>query len=282
MLQWKLYSDKAFNKSALYNRDFPWYNSTQLDNLYQDKNTRRQALLFLFYLPNTTWDLENQTKVLGIEGAKESLIQADREYQKISELYPDGKLKSHVTGEDVNLRFYFYDWLVDRGHHGLSNTCLQFEGVNATVLRDIVPSHPIDFWNYLKDYDGLDQYLTKNWSYWDLVKAIASYERWNPNVTEADEVQYITPQVLKMFGFPVERLGISPMPLGTPGAEWAVSLPDYIANEAKNKWDNRLLIGPGNIFGLYSCKYGLTKDGISNVFLRVGPSEIKIYLMKES
>jgi len=283
MLQWELYSDKAFNKSALYNRDFPWYNSTQLDNLYQDKNTRRQALLFLFYLPNTTWDLENQTKVFGIEGAKVSLIQADKEYQKISELYPDGKLTHDIWGE-VDLRWYYYDWVTDRctplSHPPrLVETGKQYVGIYADQLWDIITKHPLDYWNYLKDYDGLDQYLTKNWQYWDLVKAIASYERWNPNVTEANTDQYITPQVLRMFGFPVERLGV-----GYPWdyAEWSVTLPYHLANEIKSKWGNQVLIGPGNIFGLYSCKYGLTKDGISNVFLRVGPSEIKIYLMKES
>ncbi len=279
MLQWKLYSDKAFNKSALYNRDFPWYNSTQLDNLYQDKNTRRQALLFLFYLPNTTWDLENQTKVLGIEGAKVSLIQADKEYQKISELYPDGKLKSHVTGEDVNLRFYFYDWLVDRGHHGLSNTCLQFEGVNATTLRDIVSSHPIDFWKYLKDYDGLDQYLTKNWSYWDLVKAIASYERWNPNVHEVEECNYVIPDILRLAGFPTSHINIEPTPKGAANREWAISLPDYIL---KNIQQNDILVGPGNTFGLYACKEGLEKDNIKEAYVLLPSTDKVIYLMKKS
>jgi len=115
-----------------------------------------------------------------------------------------------------------------------------------------------------------------------LVKFIAGYERWNPNVPEIDEVQYITPQVLRMFGFPVERLLIHPTPPHVAGGEWAVTLYDYLANEIKNRWNDQVLIGPGNIFGLYSCKYGLIKDGISKVFVWVGPSEIRIYLMKKS
>jgi len=50
MLQWNLYSNKAPQLGGgdkLYNRDFPWYDSDKLDALYQDANTRRQALLFL-------------------------------------------------------------------------------------------------------------------------------------------------------------------------------------------------------------------------------------------
>jgi len=291
MLQWKLYSEKAFNKSALYNRDFPWYNSTQLDNLYQDKNTRRQALLFLFYLPNTTWDLENQTKVLGIEGAKVSLIQADKEYQKISELYPDGKLTHDIWGE-VDLRWYYYDWVTDRctplSHPPrLVETGKQYVGIYADQLWDIITKHPLDYWNYLKDYDGLDQYLTKNWSYWDLVKAVASYERWNPNIEwEEEGVYYTIPQTLQMFGFPVTHIIINPEPKGTVGSEWAVSLPDYVAESLKTKFSNqKILLGPGNIFGLYSSGNGLEKDGIKDVFvwiLSCVESDKRIYLMKKS
>ncbi len=277
MLQWKLYSDKAFNKSALYNRDFPWYNSTQLDNLYQDKNTRRQALLFLFYLPNTTWDLENQTKVFGIEGAKVSLIQADKEYQKISELYPDGKLYNKFLG-NVDLRLYYYDWVGDRGAHELSNTVKQYVGLDWKALAKIIRDHPLDYWNYLKDYDGIDQYLTKNWSYWDLVKAIASYERWNPNVHEVEECNYVIPDILRLAGFPTSHINIEPTPKGAANREWAISLPDYIL---KNIQQNDILVGPGNTFGLYACKEGLEKDNIKEAYVLLPSTDKVIYLMKK-
>lgn len=279
MLQWKLYSDKAFNKSALYNRDFPWYNSTQLDNLYQDKNTRRQALLFLFYLPNTTWDLENQTKVFGIEGAKVSLIQADKEYQKISELYPDGKLYNKFFG-NVDLRWYYYDWVGDRGAHELSNTVKQYVGLDWKALAKIIRDHPLDYWNYLKDYDGLDQYLTKNWSYWDLVKAIASYERWNVGEIKGS---YIQRDVFKIFGFPYWGIGIKPNPPGTPVGEWGITLPQYIVDGLEEKFgSDSIFHTPGNIFGLYACKDGLIQDGIQEVFVMIPQSTDRIYLMKES
>ncbi|MEM3907552.1 MAG: hypothetical protein QXZ17_11945 [Nitrososphaerota archaeon] len=56
MLQWDLYSKFApqFGGEKLYNRDFPWYNSTQLKALYPDKNELRVALFKLFFLPETT------------------------------------------------------------------------------------------------------------------------------------------------------------------------------------------------------------------------------------
>jgi hypothetical protein len=60
---------------------------------------------------------------------------------------------------------------------------------------------------YIKDLNGTDQYLTKNWGYWDLVKFAMGYERWRnsyvPNM-EPEEfgINYTIPQTLKAFGFP--------------------------------------------------------------------------------
>jgi len=282
MLQWKLYSQFAPQLGGgdkLYNRDFPWYDSDKLENLYPDPNVRRQALLFLWYLPNATFDMERQKKVTGVEGAKIGLEQAWEEYQKIVELYPDGKLRSHITKEDVNLRYYFYDWIIDRGHHGLSNTCLQFEGVDVTTLLNIVPKYPINFWQYLKDYNGLDQYLTQNWEYWDLVKAIVSYERWNATEIEGS---YIERDVLKMFGFPYWGIGIKPNPPGTPVGEWAITLPQYIFDGLKEKFgSDSIFHAPGNIFGLYACKDGLIQDGMQEVFVMIPQTTDRIYLMKK-
>jgi hypothetical protein len=68
-------------------------------------------------------------------------------------------------------------------------------------------NHKQDFWEYIKDLNGTDQYLTKNWGYWDLVKFAMGYERWRnsyvPNM-EPEEfgINYTIPQTLKAFGFP--------------------------------------------------------------------------------
>ena len=66
MLQWNLHSNKApqlGGENKLYNRDFPWYDSDKLDLLYQDANNRRQALFFLFFLDNATFDMKKKKQL---------------------------------------------------------------------------------------------------------------------------------------------------------------------------------------------------------------------------
>ena len=261
-----------------YNLDFPWWNSTRLRELYPEDNTLRQALLFLFTLPSSTFDMENQRRVSGIEAAKISLKQSWKEYQKICKLYPDGTLTHDIWG-NVNVSWYYYDWVTDRctplSHPPrLVETGKQYVGMYVDQLWKIITEHPLDFWNYLKDYNGLDQYLTLNWPYWDLVKFIAGYERWNPNVFEMEGINFIIPQTLRMFGFPTEFIGINPTPNGAAYYEWAISLPRYILNRMNSNSNEKILIGPGNIFGLYSSGSGLIKDGIKDVW------SFHVYLMK--
>jgi hypothetical protein len=259
MLQWNLHSNKApqLNGSEkIYNRDFPWYDSTQLKQLYPDKNERRQALFFLFYIPNTTFDMEKRERVVGVEGAKLSLTQAEKEYEKISSIYPNGTVPTKFFG-DQSPRYFFYGWLGDRRNHGLKNTVDEFTG-------------------YFDGSPGCDEYLTKNWKYWDLVKFIAGYERWNPKVPEAEGISYIIPQTLRAFGFPVSFHSIEPIPLGASGVEWSVSLPKYVSVDLKNNFpDYKILFGPGNTFGLYAVGDGLEKDGIKEVWSGF------VYLMKK-
>jgi hypothetical protein len=149
---------------------------------------------------------KKRKRVYGVEGARLSLAQAEKEYETISSLYPNGTLMLPVRREPADIRFWFYDWVGDRGYHGLWSTHLEFVGIDPKTATDIIASHPLDFWNYLKDYNGIDQYLTKNWKYWDLVKFIAGYERWNvvnyPPATEEVGIYYFIPQTLRAFGFP--------------------------------------------------------------------------------
>lgn len=271
-LQWNLYSNKApqlGEGNKLYNRDFPWYDSDKLDALYQDANTRRQALLFLFHLDNGTFDMEKGKTVVGIEGAKTALIQAEKEYEAISKLYPDGKVKHEIWG-NVPAWWYYYDWIEDRGVNGLENTHLQYVGFKPLELWNIMTSDPENAWNNIKNLNGVDQYITKNWKYWDLVKFVMGYERWNksnfPGMYEDYTVNYTIPQTLKAFGFPTYFGGIEPAPIGAGVYEWVVSLPDYIANKLKSEFNDKIAIGPASGFGLYLCKDGLIKDRISEIF----------------
>ena len=83
---------------------------------------------------------------------------------------------------------------------------------------------------------------------------------------ERETINYSIPQTLKAFGFPAYWVGIEPTPIGAANYEWVVSLPDYIANKLKGEFNDKIIIGPANGFGLYFCKEGMIKDGISEIF----------------
>jgi len=298
MLQWSLCSSKApqFNGSEkLYNRDFPWYDSNQLKQLYPDKNTRRQALFFLFYIPNATFDMEKRERAVGLEGARVSLTQSEKEHEAISRLYPNGSVQ-HLFGLR-SPRYDYYGWLVDRQHHGLDNTVHQFTGVHKGEYGE--PNYTDNFIELVNQRNGIDQHLTKNWKYFDIAKFAAGYERWNPKVPEIEGINYLIPQALKAFGFPVYFVHINPTPKGAAGYEWVVSLPDYVASGMKNEFGENILIGPANGFGLYLVKNGIVEDGIKELLGFVGETslyrdnngvlksntlltpEIRFYLMKK-
>jgi hypothetical protein len=223
----------------------------------------------LFHIDNGTFDMEKGEVVVGIEGAKTALIQAEKEYEAISKLYPDGTIKNWLG--DVSPIWYYYQFVNDRGMNGLRNTHLQYVGLEPSELGKILVSYPpVDVWESIKDLNGVDQYITKNWKYWDLVKFAMGYERWNksnfPGFHEMDTINYSIPQTLKAFGFPAYWVRIEPTPIGAANYEWVVSLPDYIANKLKSEFNDKVIIGPANGFGLYLCKDGLIKDGISEIF----------------
>jgi len=278
MLQWDLYSKftPQFNGSEkLYNRDFPWYNSTQLKALYPDKNELRVALFKLFFLPETTYSMKEGKRVFGVKAVETSLKEAMEEYETIARLYPNGKVpwmvKGVYPGDEVDPRLVYYGWLGDRRNHGLKNTVDEFTG-------------------FFDNSPGYDEFLTRNWKYWDLVKFIIGYERWNRAASEVEDIPYIMPAVLRMAGFPTSVVGIKPAPLGSGGVEWAVGLPPYIIDRMKREFPNsNILFGPGYTFGLFSCGDGLVKErgidehhkpienGITRVFERI---EELIYFMK--
>jgi hypothetical protein len=163
----------------------------------------------------------------------------------------------------------------------LGNTVYQYIGIKLGEYRN-----DDEFIQLVNQRNAIDQYITKNWKYWDLVKFAMGYERWArggsvKGMDELDTVNFSIPQTLKAFGFPVVNVHIEPTPLGASPYEWAVSLPDDIVNNLKNTFsEEKLLIGPGNIFGLYLCKDGLEKDGIKEVYLWLW-NDNNIYLMKK-
>jgi len=317
MLQWNLYSQFAPQRNGsdlLYNRDFPWYNSTELITLYPDRNELRAALFNLFYLRSVAFSIrewisfceyvnrlmeegnitreqggkmfedaqyiEHRFIKNGIEGARISLTDAYDEYQKIENWYPN---------ETIGIYFYFYNeifynedpredyygWLSDRQGWGLDNTVQQYIGIKLGEYN-IWP----EFTELVQERDGLDQFLTKNWNYWDLVKFIVGYERWNQyKGDELDGIQFIMPEVLRMIGFPTDLINIEPTPEGASPVEWAVGLPPYIVEGMENNFPNEnILYGPGYTFGLHSCEDGLIKDNQTEAYVMMGDKSV--YLLK--
>ena len=152
MLQWDLFWEKtpqAGGGDKLYNRDFPWYNSTELRELYRNPETRRAAMMTLFRLSPKTWDEGKKEIIFGVEAARTELLQAQEEYEIISGLYPDGKVETRLTPKELCSPIGYYgDWLLDRRNNGLYNTVDQFFG-NASRL-------------YFESYEKWDDMVKNN------------------------------------------------------------------------------------------------------------------------
>jgi hypothetical protein len=86
---------------------------------------------------------------------------------------------------------------------------------------------------------------------------------------EIDNYKHGYPLAFRAFGIPEGALKQTYGPaiirnwthdlVGTPMGEWAVCLPDHIAEKLKDKNED-IVLGYGNYFGLYSFKDGLLKD----------------------
>jgi len=281
-LQWDLYSQftsQRGNESAVFNRDFPWYDSAQLKAMYPDANQMKDALFWKFYIPSRTYSMKDDKMVNGVEGARTDLLQSYDLYRMSMGLWPDG------IGKDVPKDLY-YAWPGDRGGWGLGNTVGQFLGLDPHT--DYQNLYFPDLIKMAKDNNGIDGYLTKNWQDWNLVRHLVGcavgrgYLGWDNAGGDLETTHYITPSLLRMAGFPVCEIQIKPNPRGTEGGEWAVGLPPRIADSlTKNFPDAHILFGPGYTFGLYSCGAGLIKDGVKEILVPtiLGTDENSIYLM---
>jgi len=163
------------------------------------------------------------------------LLQAEKHYEIISGMYPNGKVPNETWG-DVPAWWYYYAWINDRGANGLGNTHLQYVGVTPKELWKLMTSYPDNFPRYIEHLNAVDQFLTKTWKYSDLMKFAMGYERWNdaPNMIEIHTINYTIPQILRAFGFPATFIRIDPNPIGTADYEWVVSLPNYVAEKVKD------------------------------------------------
>jgi len=275
LLQWKL-SLAPLTR----NGDFPWDDSEKLKAMYNtpERVEELKADLFgRFYLPRGGYSLKDNKVVYGIRGAMIGLQQA---YDGITTAsYPNGTLRN---GEDPRLSYYI--WLGDRYEHGLKNTVGRFiDDPDVPLFGSITNT---EWAKMVRDNNGHDGYLTKNWKYWDLVKFLSGYFRdyYGGGGGGDDETAgYLIPAALRMANFPLYHVNIEPTPGGAVNREWAVGLPPGIADSLK-KTD--ALFGPGYTFGLYnSGKSALTSDGIKEVYVFDLCNETNwrdniIYLMK--
>jgi len=80
------------------------------------------------------------------------------------------------------------------------------------------------------------------------MKFAMGYERWNqrnvPTMVEEFTVNYTIPQIPRAFGFPTYFVYIRPAPVGAGMYEWVASLPDYMAEKLKGKFEYEIIIGP--------------------------------------
>jgi hypothetical protein len=273
-----------------------------------DKTNRTIALLYLADLPaktvNKTYAAElrrlaqerkitsaeydrlyqEKAVVRGIEGMKLFVQQLPEEYEEIAKLYPNEEVQTLYLGRK-SPRFFYYDWLDDRFHHGLSNTVSQFVG----GWDDSKVQHGKGItYDWIGSQNGIDQFLTKSWKHWDLVKFIYGYERFAFPGGEWEMYAYGLPLAYKAFGIPLGQMGGSGTSgnLGGPGnyshGEFAIyGIPQAVIDALRTQKSlGRIAIGYGNGISMMSCIDGFEKDtgyeihhGIRNI--------PKIYLWKK-
>jgi len=225
---------------------------------------------------------QEKAVVKGIEGMKLFVQQLPKEYEEIKSLYPDGKV--YAWGKERDIRALYYDWLDDRYHHGLSNTIDQFVG----GWEDNNYHNPYGNVEWLKSRNGIDQFLTKNWKPWDLVKFIYGYERFAFPGGEWEMYAYGLPLAYKAFGIPLGQMGGfgTSGNLGGPGnyshGEFAIyGIPQAVIDALRaQKSLGRIAIGYGNGISMMSCIDGFEKDTGYEIYhgIRNIP---KIYLWKK-
>jgi hypothetical protein len=278
----------------------PYHDSDLLRSSIPDKTNRTIALFYLADLPaktvNKTYAAElrrlvqerkitsaeydrlyqEKAVVRGIEGMKLFVEQLPMEYEEIVRLYPNGKVG--IWNEDP--RSYYYGWLGDRQGHGLNNTVYQYVGIKlgeATTWPEFI--------RLIQERNGIDQFLTKNWKHWDLVKFIYGYERFAFPGGEWEMYAYGLPLAYKAFGIPYGGIAINPdtylINQGSPRGEWGVILPNNVVKQLKQEFPNQnIIIGHGNVISLFSCLDGLLKDSDGVEYLESG-IRIPVYLWKK-
>jgi len=239
--------------------------------------------------------------VIGINAMKKFIEQLPSEYEEIVKLYPSGKVGR--WSEDP--RGFYKGWLADRFCHGLSYTVGEYVGFDDSTVEyfakkcssTIVDHYVYPNWNEMEFRNkidqsyGIDQFLTKNWKYWDLVKFIYGYERFKSGDWggEWEMYRYGLPLAFKAFGIPHNQgIGASATSGNFGGynsyghVEFTIyGIPQDVIDKLLNQKDlGRIAIGYGNGISLMSCIDGVEKDTGYEIF-QWSPRWTKIYLWRK-
>lgn len=247
---------------------FPWYNSSLLKQWIANDTDRKIALMYFWKIPigdeihgiaDLDAYLQNKTIVYhkGLDAMQYVIEQMPRVYEDVMSKYPNGKL----YGKDV--RFWYYSWLGDRQVHGLNNGIKQFAGDIHGNWTDLKKDPSI-----MLKYNTIDTYLTKNFSYWDLIKFVYGYGVANYGGDNMKYDNLYTPIAFKAFGIPHNNRGVyyehyinAPARYAAGPEDVIFGLPDHVLQPLKQGKYNEVLIFPGNgISCIGSPLYGIKED----------------------
>ncbi|MEM2108147.1 MAG: hypothetical protein QXL10_02545 [Candidatus Bathyarchaeia archaeon] len=247
---------------------FPWYNPALMEKMIANETDRRIALMYFWELPPMTRDLDTlipRILYYGLGAMQYHIQQMPRLYQEVISKYPNGTWKNPYTKEDWEYMGYYYHWVDDRGQHGLKNMMKQLFGT------DSIP-HPSlrNFDQYMiNNYpDSINTYLSKNFTYWDLIKFIYGYSLQYYGKDSACYHWLYLPTAMKAFGVPHHNEVVwHEHYINAPGRYAAgpedaiFGLPDSLLQPLKAGLYNETLVLPGNGFScIGSPLYGIRKD----------------------
>jgi hypothetical protein len=302
--QWEYYWNSTPQAGNLSKRItvLPWYNSSLLKEWIPNNTDRKIALMYFWELPTRVANMEiykywfevfdkyprvyteklfreyvekvkqehpTLEKVrdiiyqhTGLDAMIYTIQQMPRVYNEVMSKYPNGTIGP--WNEDP--RNFYYVWLGDRAGLGLAATMGQFFGANETAIRNT--SSMFEFMKIAKNGNGIDQFLEKNWKYWDLIKFIYGYGVCNFGGDNMKYDNLYLPIAMKAFGIPHSNRGVYHESYVNGSCRFVAGpediifgLPDYVLEPLKQGKYGEVLILPGNGFScIGSPLYGIKQD----------------------
>jgi len=289
--QWQYYWNSTPQAGNLSKRItvFPWYDSSLLKQQISNETDRKIALMYLWELLPWIGDLDSRKLIhKGLNAMVYQIGQMPRLYNEIMKEYPNGTWGGFLSGEKRYYRDIYYDYIVDRGEHGLNNTMTQFIGFGINEFYDKVVKQPDNDKYIIHHYpNAINTYLSKNCSWWEMMKFIEGY---GINYDGWDDLLYhrYFPIGYKAFGIPFSSRGIySEHFIDAParyvaGYEGTIfGLPDEVLQPLKQGKYSGVLILPGNgISPIGSPLDGIKKDLVYGQSHPVEPNAkyVEVYL----